>query len=105
MSTIVAQRSDRHASDPTVVEIYWSLASASWLSWGRLLAIVVDILPTIRDDLVEQLALGVAERDEEMNGVRALLSAVRDDRHRMHKEDTRLRRRLAEARSRERKAV
>ena len=76
-------------SELTTDQLCWDLAPAPWPSSARLLAFVVEVLPTIDDepvaDLIEQLALLVVERDEEVAAVRVELSVALDL---LHKEQT-----------------
>ena len=53
-------------------------------------------------DLIEQLALAVADRDEELRSVRSLLSVALSHLHAEHVGAARLRERLIETRRRER---
>jgi sugar (pentulose or hexulose) kinase len=56
------------------------LAPAPWPSSSPVLAIVVELLPTIEDDLtadlLEHVALALADRDDELRAVRAVLSST-----------------------------
>ena len=61
-------------------EIRWNLTPAPSPSSAPLMAIVAQRLPPIDDefvaDLVEQLAVAVVERDEELKAVRAVQSVA-----------------------------
>ncbi len=88
------------------------LAPAPWPASRSVLALVVEVLPTIEDDLaadlVEHLTLALADRDDELRAVRAVLSSALALSHTQHVEIIRLRRRLAnllDARRRERTAI
>ena len=87
-------------------------APAPWLSSRPVLALVVEVLPTIEDnltaDLVEHLALALAGRDDEVRAIRAVLSSTLTLTHTQQAKIVRLRRRLADlldARRRERTAA
>ena len=86
---------------PTADEIFGQqFAPPSWLSSRPLLDLVVSVLPLIDDDLaadlLEQLALALVDRDGEVGGVRAVLSAALAMSHTQHGEILRLRRRLVD---------
>ena len=85
------------------------LAPAPWPSSGSLLALIVEVLPTVEDDLeadlLEHMALVLADRDDELRAMRVVLSSVLALLHAQHVEIGRLRRRFADlldARRRER---
>ena len=71
-------------------------------SWGppsaRLLAVVLELLPTIADDLladlVERLALTLVALDEEVRARREVQSVTLDELHRTQCENHRLRERV-----------
>ena len=69
---------------------------------SRLVIVVIGLLPTIEDelhaDLVEQLALALVARDEELLAVRAVQSEALEALHRTARDNRLLRRRLAEMR-------
>jgi hypothetical protein len=98
---------------PTANEIFGRrLAPAPWPSSRPVLALVVEVLLTIEDDLtadlLEHLALALADRDDEGRAARAVLSSALALSHSQHVEIIRLRRRLADlrdARRRERRAA
>jgi hypothetical protein len=98
---------------PTAGEIFGRrLAPAPWLSSRPLLALIVEMLPTIEDDLtadlVEHLALAFVAVIDELRAVRVVLSSALALSHTQHVEILRLRRRLADlrdARRRERRAA
>ena len=71
--------------------ICWDLAPAPWLSSDRVRAVAIKVLPA-----VEQLALALVDRDEELKSVRTLLSAVLEVLHASEAKTTRLRQRVAE---------
>ena len=75
--------------------VSWSLTSAPWSSSSPLIALVVELLPTIDDevevDLIEQLAVLVVERDEQIRAQREIQSVCLDELHRMRCEIERLR--------------
>src|SRR5437762_192734 len=86
---------------PTADEIFGRrLAPAPWPSSRPVLALVAEVLPTIEDDLtadvLEHLALALADRDDELRAVRAVLSSSLALSHTQHVEIIRLRRRLAD---------
>ena len=96
----------------TAADTDWQPAPAPWLSSRPVLALVVEVLPTIDDDLtadlLEYVALALVERDDELRAVRAVLSPALTLAHTQHIEILRLRRRLAhllDARRRERTAA
>lgn len=98
---------------PTADEIFGRrIWPAPWPSSRPVLALVVELLPTIEDgltaDLLEHLALALADRDDELRAVRAVLSSSLALSHTQHVEIIRLRQRLADlldARRRERTAA
>jgi hypothetical protein len=98
---------------PTADEIFGrELAPAPWPSSRPVLALVVEVLPTIEDelaaDLLEYLALALVDRDDELRAVRAVLSSALALTHTQHAEIVRLRQRLhglIDARRRERTAA
>ena len=69
-------------------------------SLSAVLAIGIELLPTIEDgllaDLVEHLLFALVERDETLLAVRSVLSNALKHAHGLHEENVRLRRRLAE---------
>ena len=88
------------------------LAPAPWLSSRPVLALIVEVLPTVEDDLtadlLEYVALVLVERDDELRAVRAVLSSALTLTHNQHVEILRLRQRVADlldARRRERMAA
>lgn len=86
---------------PTADEMFGRpLPPAPWPVPGRVLALVVELLPTIEDDLMadllEHLALALADRDDEVRAVRAVLSSALALSHTQHVEILRLRKRLAD---------
>lgn len=86
---------------PTADEIFGQrLAPAPWPSSRPVLALVVELLPAIEDDLtadlVEHLALSLVDRDDELRAVREVLSSALAHLHAQHAEILRLRRRLAD---------
>jgi hypothetical protein len=86
---------------PTADEIFGRrIEPAPWPSSRLRLALVVELLPTIEDeltaDLLEHLALSLVDRDDELRGVRAVLSSSLALSHTQQLEIVRLRRRLAD---------
>ena len=75
-------------------------AAPSKPSSNAVLAIGIELLPTIEDglmsDLVEHLLFALVERDETLLAVRSVLSNALKHAHGLHDENVRLRRRLAE---------
>lgn len=98
---------------PTADEIFSRQPGpAPWPASADVLALVVEMLPAIEDDLttdlVEHLALSLVDRDDELRAVRAVLSSTLGLSHGQHTEIRRLRRRLAallDARRQERTAA
>ena len=95
-----------------MMPLQWTLGSAPWPSSRPLMALIVEVLPVIEDDLaadlIEHLALAIIDRDDELRAVRSIQSAVLAHSHAQDAENVRLRRRLADvldAQRRERKAV
>ncbi len=90
-------------------QIRGSLAAATSPSSARLHALVVEVLSIIDDDiaadLIEQLALSVADRDEELRAIREVLSVALDIAHRTGNEGVRLRKQLLELRHANRREV
>ena len=95
----------RHAmSDglmPTANEMFGQrLAPAPWLSSRPVLALVLEVLPLIEDeltaDLLEQVVSALADRDDELRVVRAVLSAALGLSHTQHVEILRLKKRLGD---------
>jgi hypothetical protein len=87
---------------PTADEIFGrQLAPVPWRSSSLVLALAVELLPTIEDDLtadlVEQLVLALVDKDEELAAVRSVISAALEQSHGQHTEIVRLRRRLADS--------
>ena len=87
-------------------------APVPWPSSRPVLALAIELLPTIADDieadLIETLALTIIDRGDELRAVRAVLSSALALSHTQHVEIIRLRRRLAvllDARERERTAA
>src|SRR5207302_2027141 len=98
---------------PTADEIFGRpLGPVPWPSSRPVLALAVELLPTIADDLtadlVEQLALALADRDDEVRAGRAVLSSALALSQTQQIEIVRLRHRLADlldAQRRERPAA
>ena len=96
-----------------VDEIFVSrITPAPWLPSHAVLALVVEVLPTIEDDLtadlLEYVALALADRDDEVRAIREVLSSGLALSHTQHVEILRLRQRVADlldARRRERTAA
>lgn len=96
----------------TADDLHWTPRPTTWPSSRAVLALVVELLPTLQDDLtadlVEHLALSLVDRDDELCAVRAVLSSALALSHAQHIENLQLRRRLAdlhEARRQERPAA
>lgn len=98
---------------PTAEEIFGRrLTSAPWPSSGAVLALGIELLPTIEDgltaDLVEHLLLALVDQDDVLLAVRTVLSAALEQSHTLHVKNVRLQRRLADlldARRKERLAA
>ena len=79
-----------------------NLTAARWLSSSRLVAIAVELLPMIEDDvavdLIEQLTLLVVERDEQIQAQREVQSVALEELHGTRCENARLRDQVIEAR-------
>ena len=88
-----------------------NLTPAPWRLSSLLVALAVEVLPTIEDevavDLIEQLAVLVVERDEQIRAQREVQSVALDELHGMRCENERLRDQVIEAREalRQRKAA
>ena len=86
---------------PTADDIFGQqFAPPPWLSSRPLLDLVVSVLPLSEDDLaadlLEQVALALVDRDDEVRGVRAVLSSALVLAHAQHLENRRLTKRLAD---------
>ena len=85
-------------------EIGWELAPSWGPSSKRLLAVVIEVLPSVDDDLVvdllEQLALQLLECDEYSKVVQEMLSMTLEGRYQDRQTIQGLRERLLEARKR-----
>ena len=61
-------------------QVRWNLAPAPWSHSSPLIALAVELLPTIDDglvvDLIERLALAVIDHNEELTAVRSVLSVA-----------------------------
>jgi hypothetical protein len=70
-------------------------APTPWPSSGAVLALGIELLPTIADDLtadlVEHLLLALVDRDDALLAVRTVLSAALEQSHAHHVEIVRLR--------------
>ena len=90
------------ASELRADEIRWDLTPAPWLSSARVLSVAVMVLPTVEDDIaadvIEQQALALVDRDEELTSLRAVLAVALDLAHASQAERMRLRRTVAELR-------
>ena len=86
---------------PTADEIFgrYQVLVPGPSSRAAVLAISIEMLPTIQDDmaadLIQILALALVDRDEELRAVRSVLSAALEHAHKDHVENSRLQRRLA----------
>ena len=97
----VAPPAGYHSTMPTADEIFGPrIAPAPWPSSRPVLALIVEVLPTIEDDLtadlLEYVALALVDRDDEVRAVRAVLSSGLALSHNQHVEILRLRQRLAD---------
>ena len=86
---------------PTAHDIFGSrIAPAPWLASRPVFALVAEVLPTIKDDLtadlLEYVALVLADRDDELRAIRAVVSSALALSHAQHIKVTRLRQRLAD---------
>ena len=86
---------------PTTDEIFGPrIAPAPWRSSRDAIELVVEVLPTIEDgltaDLLECVALTLAERDDEVRAVRAVQSSTLALLHTQQAENVRLRQRNRE---------
>lgn len=91
----------------TAAEIPWTLAPAPpWPSSRPVLALAIELLPTIDDDLVadlvEQLTVALIDRAEELRAVRAVRCEALALAHSHHREIARLKKRLADLRDAQR---
>ena len=90
----------RTHSPLTASEITWYPALAPWLPSRPVFALVVEVLPTVEDDLtaelLEYVALALADRDDEVRAIQAVLSSALALSHAQQAEIIRLRRRLAD---------
>ena len=81
-------------------EIRWDLAPPPWLSSARVLSVAVKVLPTVEDDIaadvIEQQALALVDRDEELKSLRAVLAVALEIMHTSQAERMRLRKRVIE---------
>lgn len=100
--TVPATNQNARRNDLRADQIRWKVDPAPWTRSRGLLTLAVELLPTIDDelvaDLVEQLGLAVADRDEELQTIRELQFAMLDDLHLRDVDNRRLRRRLADVR-------
>ena len=80
----------------------WSIAQTPPRSSARLLANAVQVMPFVDDgrvlNAVEELALAVVDRDEELKAARAVISAALESLHLTERENARLRKRIIESR-------
>ena len=98
---------------PAADEIFGPrIAPAPWRSSRPALALVVEVLPTIEDDLtadlLEYVTLALADRNDEVRAIRAVLSSALALSHAQQATIVRLRRRvdaLLDARRLERTAA
>ena len=85
-----------------VDQIRWDLEPASWPDSAALLDLAADRIPSIEDDdladLVEQLALTLIERGEQVDGMRQVVSAALEELHQLQCAKDRLSDRLIELR-------
>ena len=82
-------------SELTTDQVCWDLAPAPWPSSDRLLSLAVELLPGIEDEptagLVEELAVLVTDRDEQIAAVREVQSVSLDELRQERLESRRLR--------------
>ena len=98
---------------PAASEIFGPrIVPAPWLPSRPALTLIVEVLPTVEDDLIADLlkyvALALADRDDEVRAIRAVLSPALTLTHTQQATIVRLRRRLADlldAQRRERTAA
>ena len=93
-------RTDAPSQMPSADEIFGRrMAPPPWSRSRPVLALAVELLPTVADDLtadlLEEMALTMAHRDEELRAVRMVLSQALERLHRQYVETRRLQRRLA----------
>ena len=86
---------------PTADEMFGQrVAPAQWLSSRPVIELVVEMLPAIEDDLTADLlahvALVLADRDDEVRAIRAVLSSALALSQAQHVEILRLKKRLAD---------
>ena len=81
-------------SEQTADQVCWELPPAPWPSSDSLLALVVELLPMIEDeveaDLVQRLGLALVERDEQVAAMRLVLSVALAALNDSHREKDRL---------------
>ena len=91
-------------SELTADQVRWDLTPAPWRSSDSLLSLAVKLLPGTDDKptavLVEELAILVTERDEQVTAMRSVQSAAFEELHNLRGEIVRLRDRLIELRKR-----
>ena len=79
----------------TAADTDWQPDPAPWLSSRRVLALIVEVLPTVEDDLtadlLEYVALVLSDRDDEVRAIRTVLSSALVLSHAHHVEVIRLR--------------
>lgn len=83
-------------------DIPWDLAPLARLRSRPALAVAISVLPSIPDrlivDLMEHLALALIDREEELHGMREVLSSALTFSHVQHTEIIQLKKRLADLR-------
>ncbi len=88
-------RRDGAMSELTTDQVCWDLVSGPWPSSDRLLSLAVELLPGIEDEptagLVEELAILVTDRDEQIAAVREVQSVSLDELRQERLESRRLR--------------
>jgi len=81
----------------TAADTDWQPAPAPWSSSRPIFSLVAEVLPTIEDgltaDLLEYVALTLADRDDELRAERAVQSSALTLLHTLQAENVRLRRR------------
>ena len=96
-------------SELTADQVRWDLTPAPWRSSDSLLSLAVKLLPGTDDKptavLVEELAILVTERDEQVTAMRSVQSAAFEELHNLRGEIVRLRDRLIELREERRRRL
>ena len=81
-------------------QVRWDLAPTPCLSSGPVLAVAGNVLPVVADDIaadvIEQLALALVDRDEQLKSLSTVLSVALELLHVSETQTARLRKRVAE---------